>query len=104
MFVNLAGGKRREQSNLLFDFLESLSTILGQSINLDTTASGEDPMYTLNKITENPSYHTISVKEFGSRSNMTLFACPDPENFVRVSQTFTHNFYLMRGETIQIQL
>ena len=50
LFVNLAGGKRREQTNLLFDFLESLSTILGQSINLDTTASDEDPMYTLTEI------------------------------------------------------
>ena len=50
LFVNLAGGKRREQTNLLFDFLESLSTILGQSINLDTTASDEDPMYTPTEI------------------------------------------------------
>ena len=82
LFANLEGGKRREQTNLLFDFLESLSTILGQSVNLDTTA-------------ENPSYHTISVKEFGSRSNMTLFACPDPENFVRGSQTFTRFFFFI---------
>ena len=50
LFANLAGGKRREQTNLLFDFLESLSTILGQSINLDTTASDEDPMYTFTEI------------------------------------------------------
>ena len=50
MFANLAGDKRREQTNLLFDFLESLSTILGQSVNLDTTASDEDSMYTLNEI------------------------------------------------------
>ena len=50
LFANLAGGKRREQTNLLFDFLESLSTIWGQSINLDTTASDEDPMYTLTEI------------------------------------------------------
>ena len=48
--ANLAGGKRREQINLLFDFLESLSTILGQSVNLDTTASDEDSMYTLTEI------------------------------------------------------
>ena len=40
----------REQTNLLFDLLESLSTIFGQSINLDTTASDEDPMYRLNEI------------------------------------------------------
>ena len=50
LFANLAGGKRREQTNFLFDFLESLSTILGQSVNLDTTASDEDSMYTLNEI------------------------------------------------------
>ena len=50
LFANLAGGKRREQTNLLFDFLESLSTILGQSVNLDTTASDEDSMYTLTEI------------------------------------------------------
>ena len=57
------------------------------------------------RYTENPSYHTIHVKEFGSKSNMTLFARPDPENFVRGSQTFTRFFYyLMRGERIQIQL
>ena len=36
--------------NLLFDFLESLSTILGQSVNLDTTAPDEDSMYTLTEI------------------------------------------------------
>ena len=45
LFANLAGGKRREQTNLSFDFLESLSTILGQSINLDTTACDADSMY-----------------------------------------------------------
>ena len=56
------------------------------------------------RYTENRSYHTISVKEFGSSSNMTLFACPDPENFVRGSQTFTRFFYLMSGERIQTQL
>ena len=50
LFANLAGGKSREQTNLLFDFLESLSTILGQSVNLDTTASDEDSMYTLTEI------------------------------------------------------
>ena len=50
LFANLAGGNRREQTNLLFDFLESLSTIWGQSINFDTTASDEDPMYTLTEI------------------------------------------------------
>ena len=50
LFANLAGGKRREHTNLLFDFIESLSTILGQSINLDTTASDEDSMYTLTEI------------------------------------------------------
>ena len=47
----------------------------------------------------------ISVKEFGSRSNTTLLACADPENFVRGSQTFTRFFFsLMRGERIQIPL
>ena len=50
LFANLAVGKRREQTNILFDFLESLSTILGQSVNLDTTASDEDSMYTLTEI------------------------------------------------------
>ena len=59
LFANLAGGNRREQTNLLFDFLESLSTIWGQSINFDTTASDEDPMYTLTEIYWKPilSYH-----------------------------------------------
>ena len=36
--------------NFLFDFLASLSTILGQSVNLDTTASDEDSMYSLTEI------------------------------------------------------
>ena len=79
--------------NLLFDFLESRSTIFfGQSINLDTTASDEDPIRLLG-YTENPSYHTISIKEFGSSSNMTLFACPDQENFVRIK--LLHVFFLI---------
>ena len=39
-----------EHKNLLFDFLVSRSTILGQSINLDTTASDEDPMYSLTEV------------------------------------------------------
>ena len=79
LFANLVGCKRREQTNLLFDFLESLSTIWVQSINLDTTVPMRTQCIRLLRYIENPSYHTISVKEFGSRSNMTLFACPDPK-------------------------
>ena len=44
------------------------------------------PMYTLIEIYRKTSDRTISVTEFGSRPNMILFACADPENCVRDSQ------------------
>ena len=43
-------------------------------------------MYTLIEIYRKTSDRTISVIEFGSRPNMILFECADPENCVRGSQ------------------